>query len=149
MCFEEALEAARACDARLAADPGSARPLDGVPISVKDSITQAGHDCTVGIAAKCFQPVEEGLLVSLLRDAGAIPFVRSTVPALLLLPDTISGVFGQTLNPWGPTDAASAANHRQPGGSSGGEGALVASRSSPLGIGVLPLPSHTHTHHCS
>lgn len=35
VCFEEALAAAAAADARIAADPTSARPLEGVPLSVR------------------------------------------------------------------------------------------------------------------
>ena len=89
--FDEALAAAKAADDRIAKDPESARPLEGVPMSIKDHFIQAGCDSTVGIAARCFKPyAEDGMAVSLLREAGAIPFVRSTVPALLLLPDTVS-----------------------------------------------------------
>lgn len=97
---------------------------------------QAGYDSTIGIAVRCFKPVsEDGLLVSLLRDAGAIPFVRSNVPALLLLPDTVNAVIGQTINPW--TKQLPCQDARIPGGSSGGEAALIAARGSPLGLGTI------------
>ena len=44
VCFDEALAAARAVDARLqtGASDGVVRPLDGVPISVKESLEQVG-----------------------------------------------------------------------------------------------------------
>jgi hypothetical protein len=94
------------------------RPLWGVPISVKDQIDQDGADSTCGVAARCFKPRKDGYVVKSLRQAGAIPFVRSNVPQLLMLPESENFIWGVAKNPWDPK--------RTPGGSSGGEGALVA-----------------------
>jgi hypothetical protein len=59
----------------------------GVPISIKDQIHMKGADSTCGLAARTYQPSEEdGLLVELLRDAGAIPFVRTNVPQWFVPP---------------------------------------------------------------
>lgn len=89
------------------------KPLWGVPISIKDCITQKDADCTSGSAARCFKPApEDGLLVKLLRNAGAIVHVRSNIPQLLLMPDSDNAVWGRTDNPWG--------RDRTCGGSSGG-----------------------------
>lgn len=66
--------------------------------------------------------------MELLRDAGAIPFVRSNVPQALMLPETDNNVWGRTSNPWDVS--------RSVGGSSGGEGGLIAFGASPLGIGT-------------
>lgn len=55
-------------------------------------------------------------------------FCKTNVPQMLMLPETANNVFGTTTNPW---------NHaRCAGGSSGGEGALIGARASPLGIGT-------------
>jgi len=70
----------------------------------------------------------DGGAVRLVRATGAIPFVRSTVPQLLMAPETDSALWGRTNNPYSVD--------RTPGGSSGGEGALVGSLCSPLGIGT-------------
>jgi Asp-tRNA(Asn)/Glu-tRNA(Gln) amidotransferase A subunit family amidase len=43
---------------------------------------------------------EDGLLVRLLKQAGAIPFVKGNVPQSLLLPESENAVFGRSLNPW-------------------------------------------------
>lgn len=116
------------------------RILEGVPISIKDQLYQEGADSTCGLAVRCFKPSSShGLLLELLVDAGAIPFVRSNVPQSLLLPESTNAIWGQAKNPWAPC--------RTPGGSSGGEGGLVAYRGSPLGIGTdiggsVRIPAH-------
>lgn len=126
--YGEALAAARASDEKRASG-GAVGPLEGLPISVKDHVTMRGFDDTCGLAAKCSKPAaEDGIIVKLLRDAGAIPFVRSNVPQCLMVPETDNFIWGRALNPW--------AAGRTPGGSSGGEGALVSARCSPLGLGT-------------
>ena len=62
--------------------------LEGLPISIKDQFDQKDADCTMGLAVNTFSPKEEdGLLLKMLRDEGAIPFVRTNVPQLLMLPE--------------------------------------------------------------
>ena len=57
------------------------RLLEGVPISVKDSITQRGYSATCGTEVRCgIVHEQDSLLVTLVRDQGAIPFVRTNVP---------------------------------------------------------------------
>lgn len=100
----------------------------GIPISIKDNYDQRGADLTCGVACRCFKPKsEDGLLVKLLRDAGAIPFVRTNVPQLLMMSESENNIFGCTVNPWDVT--------RTPGGSSGGEAALISSGCSIIGLG--------------
>lgn len=124
-----------------AASAGVARgPLWGMAVSIKDQFTQKGTDSTCGAAARAFKPApEDGLLVQALRWAGACCYVRSNTPQLLMMPETENAVWGRTDNPW---DAA-----RTPGGSSGGEAALVASGCSVLGLasdigGSIRIPAH-------
>ena len=60
----------------------------GLPISVKDHYNMEGFDNSCGIAHKCFKPAKEtGAFVQSLINAGAIPFVRSNVPQLMMLPE--------------------------------------------------------------
>jgi fatty acid amide hydrolase len=131
--YDEALEAAeeldnQSPDERSKSLKASGLLLWGVPISIKDCIQQKGTDATCGIAAKCFKPfAEDGLQVTLLRNAGAILHVRSNVPQLLMMPESENNVWGVSLNPWD--------HSRTPGGSSGGEAALVASGCSTMGLG--------------
>ena len=59
---------------------------------------------------------------------GAIPFVKSNIPQLLMIPETINNFYGRSLNPHNL--------ERSSGGSSGGEASLIASKCSPIGIGT-------------
>lgn len=105
------------------------RLLEGVPVSIKDCLLMKGADNTMGLAVRCFKPSQEDShFVSLLRQQGAIPFVRGNVPQSLMLPECDNNVWGLGRNPWN--------RERTPGGSSGGEGALVAMRAAPIAIGT-------------
>ncbi|XP_048718594.1 fatty-acid amide hydrolase 1 isoform X3 [Caretta caretta] len=103
--------------------------LYGIPVSIKDSINCKGHDSTLGFAKRLNQPAaEDCVLVQVLKRQGALPFVKTNVPQSLLNFDCSNLIFGQTVNPLDHT--------RTPGGSSGGEGALISSGGSILGIGT-------------
>ncbi|CAN0201872.1 unnamed protein product [Bubo scandiacus] len=102
--------------------------LYGIPISIKDHIGHKGHLSTCGLV-QCLGTVvqEDSVLVKVLKRQGAIPFAMTNVPQSLFNYDCSNPIFGQTLNPF---------NHQKsPGGSSGGEGALIAGGGSILGIG--------------
>lgn len=137
--YDEAYAQARLFDEMNSEDIAGI-PMCGVPVSIKDSVDMKGCDTTVGITARCFKPfLVDGLLVKLLRRAGYIPFVRTNVPQLLLMPESENIVWGQSKNPYDIT--------RTPGGSSGGEGSLIASRCSFLGLGSdiggsIRIPAH-------
>ncbi|XP_008488985.1 vitamin D3 hydroxylase-associated protein-like [Calypte anna] len=102
--------------------------LYGIPISLKDHISHKGHLSTCGLVQYLSTPVQEdSVLVKVLKRQGAIPFAITNVPQSLFSYDCSNPIFGQTLNPF---------NHQKsPGGSSGGEGALIAGGGSILGIG--------------
>ncbi|NXD17570.1 VDHAP protein, partial [Nothocercus nigrocapillus] len=103
--------------------------LYGIPISIKDHIGHKGHLSTCGLVQFLNAPVQEdSVLVKVLKRQGAIPFALTNVPqSLFRYYDCSNAIFGQTLNPL---------NHQKsPGGSSGGEGALIAGGGSILGIG--------------
>ena len=52
-------------------------PMLGLPVSIKDCFHMKGCDSTLGTASRCFKPQhEDGLLVTILRRGGCIPFVR-------------------------------------------------------------------------
>ncbi|XP_037763094.1 fatty-acid amide hydrolase 1 isoform X2 [Chelonia mydas] len=103
--------------------------LYGVPVSIKDSINCKGHDSTLGFVKRLNQPAaEDCVVVQVLKRRGALPFVKTNVPQSLLNFDCSNLIFGQTVNPLDHT--------KTPGGSSGGEGALISSGGSILGIGT-------------
>ena len=127
--FDPAIERARDLDAHFARTGRPLGPLHGLPISMKDTFWIAGFDSSVGIAGFCFKPAtENAALVELLLSLGAVIHVKTNVPQTMMALDSHNNVFGRTLNPQN--------NALTAGGSSGGEGALIAMRGSVLGVGT-------------
>ncbi|EER29619.1 hypothetical protein D8B26_003811 [Coccidioides posadasii str. Silveira] len=94
-------------------------PLAGIPVSLKDSIHVKGFDTSVGYTKNTGQPLaEDGGLVKLLKDAGAIPYAKTALPITLLSFESTNPLWGVCRNPHVP--------EYSPGGSSGGEGAIIA-----------------------
>jgi Asp-tRNA(Asn)/Glu-tRNA(Gln) amidotransferase A subunit family amidase len=126
--FQTALQLARKAD-QLDEKEACLRPLHGLPISVKDCVIVGGFDTSNGCSALLGKPrPEDGLAMSLLKEAGAIPFVKTNIPLTLLSYECENFVYGKGLSAHNPKFT--------PGGSSGGEGALLACRGSPLGVGT-------------
>ena len=138
--MDEAAEAvATTCDEATAAAAGVG-PLHGVPVSIKDQFEVLGTPSTWGLPSRAgHRSMREGHLVARLRAAGAVPFVKTNVPVMMMETETHNPVYGRTNNPYDVD--------RTPGGSSGGEGALLAARGTPLGLGAdiggsLRVPAH-------
>lgn len=124
---DEARAAADAAD-RVVAEGGELGPLHGVPVTVKENIDLAGTPTTWGVPAMAEAVATiDAPLVERLRAAGAIPLARTNLPEMALRISTNNPLHGLTRNPWDPEVTA--------GGSSGGEGAAIASGMSPLGFG--------------
>lgn len=117
-------------------------PLHGVPITIKDQFLVQGTPTTWGLLRhKEHRAEEDGPLVARLRTAGAIVLGKTNVPQLLFYNEADNPVYGRCNNPWNL--------ERTPGGSSGGEAAIVATGGSALGLGgdiggSLRVPAH----HC-
>ncbi|MEE4422673.1 amidase [Streptomyces bugieae] len=125
---ERARTEAAAVD-RKRADGAELGPLAGVPFTVKESTAIEGVPTTFGaerfrgLVARADAPP-----VARLRAAGGIPIGHSNMPTLILAGvHTRSELFGDTANPWSGAVT--------PGGTSGGDGAAVASGMAPLGLG--------------
>ncbi len=103
--------------------------LDGVPVSIKDSILMAGLPCRWGSRRYAdFVPPADELPVARLRAAGAVLLGKTNVPEFTLEGFTTNPLFGTTRNPWD--------TRLTPGGSSGGAVAAVASGCGPLALGT-------------
>ena len=130
--YEEAIQRAIKVDAirnQPHHDVNTEPPLLGLPFSTKDQINIKGYDSTAGAQVRVFAPAnEDAVVVALLREAGAIPFVKTNVPQSLMITESYNKIFGRARNPWNLD--------RTPGGSSGGEGAILGMDASPLGIGT-------------
>lgn len=124
---EEALAAAAAAEARYRA--GSARPLEGIPLAVKDEFRLAGKRRTsASLVYRDRVDDESDVLVQRLLDAGAIAHAKTTTPEFCLLGSCHSRLWGTTRNPWN-LDIT-------PGGSSGGSGAALAAGTTTIATGT-------------
>jgi amidase len=104
-------------------------PLHGLPISLKDQFPTPPHPSSLGIASLAMIPTTSEMpLLIILRDMGAVFYVKTNVPTALMMMETKNNVYGETLNPINTS--------LSPGGSSGGESALLAMKGSPLGLGT-------------
>jgi len=103
-------------------------PLHGLPITVKENIATEGVPQTLGVRAfEAEKAKEDAVIVQQAKSAGAIVLGKSNIPMLLLSFETHNDIWGTTNNPWD--------TRRVPGGSSGGEAALISTGQSPIGLG--------------
>ncbi|KAF4336858.1 fatty-acid amide hydrolase [Fusarium beomiforme] len=104
-------------------------PLDGFPVNLKDSFQIVGTQATLGLVAYLNDFSEtNSSLVEILLSLGAVPFVQTNILQTLMTADSHNNMFGRVLNPRITALGA--------GGSSGGEGALIAFLGAPVGIGT-------------
>ena len=129
--FPEALERAKFLDAHLEKTGEVIGPFHGLPISLKDCFITPPHPSSIGMACyanEATKPEEETILVGILAKLGAVFYVKTTTPTAMMMMETISNVWGETIGAYHSGTSC--------GGSSGGEGVLLAMRGSPLGVGT-------------
>ncbi|MGE0849652.1 MAG: Asp-tRNA(Asn)/Glu-tRNA(Gln) amidotransferase subunit GatA [Hyphomicrobiaceae bacterium] len=119
---EHALGQARASDARLAR--GDARPLEGLPLGIKDLY------CTKGVRTTAcsrildgFVPTYESTVTQNLWDAGAVMLGKLNNDEFAMGSSNETSCFGPVVNPWRRKGSNVAL---VPGGSSGGSSSAVA-----------------------
>ncbi|WP_237438493.1 amidase [Pseudalkalibacillus hwajinpoensis] len=137
--FNEAIEEAKKADYTLTTGEAKGR-LFGVPISVKECFHVKNMATTGGLSYRAgSREKEDAEVVKRLRAEGAILLGKTNTPALCFCQETDNKHYGRTNNPWDVTRTA--------GGSSGGEGALIASGGAAVGLGAdiggsIRFPSH-------
>jgi Asp-tRNA(Asn)/Glu-tRNA(Gln) amidotransferase A subunit family amidase len=137
--YEQALEEARAAEKQLDEAIGIG-PLHGVPFTAKECIEVAGMPCCD--ASKIFAgnvSTQDATVIRNLRGAGAILLAKTNIPEFAFHYDSNNLVYGATRNPHDP--------ERSVGGSSGGEGAALATGLTPIGVGSdyggsIRVPAH-------
>ncbi|XP_063916552.1 fatty-acid amide hydrolase 2-A-like isoform X3 [Zophobas morio] len=132
--FEEAIEDAQALDKDIAdgkikqADFDN-KPFLGIPFTTKESTACKGLSNTFGLLAReSFKAEFDADVVDKVKNAGGILIAVTNVPQLNLWQETFNPIYGITNNPYNTT--------RTTGGSSGGEGSIIAACGSPMGIGT-------------
>lgn len=133
--FEQALKEAREIDRKLSeVREGSGdksildKPLLGVPVSVKETIAVDGQAFTGGLLGRKFVKAPKNAdAVNQLIQNGLIPICSTNIPEMAMWWDCSNPVYGKTSNPYDLSCI--------PGGSSGGEAAVISSAGSVVGIG--------------
>jgi amidase len=118
---------------------GESLPLLGLPITVKDSINVEGFVCTGGSFARENYKPKDSSVAARLRAAGAILIAKTNCPEYSSSYETENAIFGRTNHP--------ANLDHTPGGSTGGEAALLGADATLVGIGLdgggsIRVPSH-------
>lgn len=126
---DEAMKAAKESEARYA-NGGPISDFDGVPVTLKDSVNAVGMQWFHGSAmhGKGMTGKKDAPPAARLKKAGAIVFAKCVMPDYGLSASGVSSSHGIVRNPWGLK--------WNPGGSSAGAGASLAS-----GIGMMSVGS--------
>ena len=134
---EELLRDARTAEARIAR--GEARPLEGIPLGVKDLEDAEGLVTSQGsLPFRDRVATRDSTQVQRLRAAGAIVLGKTNAPEFGYTAITKNLVYGVTRSPWNL--------ERSPGGSSGGSAAALSGCVLPLvtasdGGGSIRIPA--------
>ena len=124
---EQALDAARAADKAIA--QGSAGPLAGVPVALKDVFTTADAPTTCGSKIlEGYMSPYDSTVTKKLREAGMPILGKTNMDEFAMGSSTENSAYGPTHNPYDTT--------KTPGGSGGGSAAALASFQAPLAIGT-------------
>lgn len=126
--YNEALKKAEVADENLAKNNKLGK-IHGLPFTIKECLDYLETPSTLGVLArKNDRPKMNDLYVEALQNQGGIVLGKTNVPQLMVFIECHNRVYGTTNNPH---------NHKfAPGGSSGGEGAIVGAKASPVGIGT-------------
>ena len=123
----EEADAAAEASARRYASGGRIRPLEGLPVALKEEVPVKGWRMRYGSLAIDEITSETAPIGERIFKAGAVVHARTTTPEFSCAGYTHSKLWGVTRNPWNPSVAV--------GGSSGGTGASLASGTSLLASG--------------
>jgi fatty acid amide hydrolase len=125
--FQTALQEAEIRDEERA--NGTAKGiLHGIPVSIKDNIATKNMVTTFGCASLAFGvQSDDSLVVEMIKKEGGIVLLKGAMCQNGLTIETINHITGRALNPWNVD--------RTPGGSSGGDAALVSLRCVPAALG--------------
>jgi Asp-tRNA(Asn)/Glu-tRNA(Gln) amidotransferase A subunit family amidase len=126
--YDEALKKAHEADAKLAKNESLGK-LHGLPFTIKECLDYVGTPSTLGVLSRKNDSAKKNdLYVEALQNQGGIVLGKTNVPQLMVFIECTNRVYGTTNNPVNPKFS--------PGGSSGGEGAIVGAKASPVGIGT-------------
>ena len=94
--FPEALAAAKSLDEEFNRTGKLKGPFHGVPISLKDNFGVAGKAGSVGFVGWANDlATSDSSMVALLKNLGAVVYVKTNVPTAMMIAETINNLFGR------------------------------------------------------
>ncbi len=98
--------------------------LHGLPVSLKEQFHIKGKPLDMGYVRDIGKISQQNSVITdVMLNAGAVLYVRTSIPQSLMRCETHNHIYGRTVSPFNRSFT--------PGGSSGGEGALVGMHGSP------------------
>lgn len=126
--IDEGLARAKFLDEYLEQNGKTIGPLHGLPMSLKEHLEYGGKVTHSSYVSEIENISEESCAtVKIFEKLGCVFYVRTSQPQTIMHLDTNNNINGRTKNPNNLS--------LSPGGSSGGEGAIVSIGGSPIGIG--------------
>ncbi len=126
--YDEALKKADEADESLSKNQKIGK-LHGLPFTIKECLDYVGTPSTLGVLSrKNDRPKANDLYVEAMQNQGGIVLGKTNVPQLMVFIECVNRVYGTTNNPHNLAFS--------PGGSSGGAGAIVGAKASPVSIGT-------------
>ena len=128
--YEEALKKANVIDSK---SPEDLKPLDGIPIAVKDIFCTKGNKTTASskILSNFISPYESTVTKNL-KNAGGIVLCKTNMDEFAMGSASDTCFNGKVINPW----TRDFSKPLTPGGSSGGSAAVIAASGACFSLGT-------------
>lgn len=94
--FDDAIERAKQLDNQFKQSGKTVGPLHGLPISLKDNFNIVGKTSATGFCAWADEPMQQdSTIVTMLRDLGAVAYVKTNVPTAMMIAESVNNCYGR------------------------------------------------------
>lgn len=94
--FDDAIKRAKELDVMFQKTGKVTGPLHGLPVSLKDNFNIPGYPSSVGFCSWALEPMKvESTIVGVLRDLGAVAYVKTNVPTAMMIAESVNNCYGR------------------------------------------------------
>lgn len=94
--FDDAIQRATELDEHYKQTGKTVGPLHGLPISLKDNFNIVGKTSATGFCAWADEPMQkDSTIVSMLREVGAVAYVKTNVPTAMMIAESVNNCYGR------------------------------------------------------
>jgi amidase len=94
--FDDAIQRAKELDDHFKRTGKTVGPLHGLPISLKDNFNIKGKTSATGFCAWADEPMQkDSTIVQILRELGAVAFVKTNVPTAMMIAESVNNCYGR------------------------------------------------------